>query len=571
MRASDYIVSFLNECGIKDFFGYQGTMIAYFVDAIGKNKNVKNHVCYNEQGAALEAVGYAKASGGIACAYSTSGPGATNLITGIADAYYDSVPVLFITGQLNTYEYTNVKTIRQQGFQECDIVNIAKTITKYSVQITNVDDIAYEFEKAIYIMNDGRKGPVLIDLPMNIQKSEINISNLKHYKPDEKFIKIDYEKIADEILSTIENSSRPILFLGNGISQTLESIHKVRKLVDLLKIPVLYSMLGKSFLEDSNPYNYGFMGSAYGMRYANIIGCKKADTIISLGCRLNGRTIGLKKDKFNPNAKIIRVEVDNEELKLNVNSNDICYNVDVNMLIDYLLQKLIIKPVLYKKEWNEICKIIKTNLINIDNDNKHFLPNKYVNIVNKFLKENSIVVADVGQNQIWAAHSIKIKNNQKIIFSGGFGAMGFSLPASIGSCIVNNKTNTFVITGDGGMQMNIQELQLLKNEDLPITICVFNNNSLGLIHQQQCDFFNNKFYGACHEGGYSAPDFSAIAKAYGIASYRVDSLEQFEKILNSYDNSHPTLIEIILPVGTKAYPNTYFGNEMYNQVFHKKL
>lgn len=565
MKASDYIVSLLKKEGIKDVFGYQGTMIAHFIDSIGKDNEIANHVCYNEQGAAFEAVGYAKSTGRISCAYSTSGPGATNLITGIADAYYDSTPVLFITGQLNTYEYSNIPTIRQQGFQESDIVNIVKPITKYSVKIENVNDIAYEFEKAIFIMNHGRKGPVLIDLPMNIQREEVIIENLKHYKNNYEKDNINYDNIADKIIDIINNSNRPILFLGNGIRQTNESIINVRKLVEKLRIPVLYSMLGKSFLEDSCFYNYGFMGTAYGQRFSNIIGCKKADTIISLGCRLNGRTIGLKKEKFNQNAKIVRIEIDEEELKLNIHSDDIVFNVDVNKIIDALLSRLETIEIDYKDEWNTVCDTIRRKLVTIDDNNEFFLPNKYVSIINKKMNYNSIVVADVGQNQIWAAHSIKIRNNQKILFSGGLGAMGFSLPASIGSCIANNKCNTFVITGDGGMQMNIQELQLLKNEALPITICVFNNDSLGLIHQQQCDFFDNNFYGSCNEGGYSAPCFSKIADAYGIKSYQVKSIDEFDKVLNSYDSTKPTLIEIKLPIGTKAYPKTFFGNEMINQ------
>lgn len=564
MKVSDYIVDFLYKKGIKDFFGYQGTMVAHFVDSICKNDKVKNHVCYNEQGAAFEAVGYAKSTGGIACAYSTSGPGATNLITGIADAYYDSVPVLFITGQLNTYEYTSVNTIRQQGFQESDIVNIVKPITKYSVKIENEQDIVYELEKALFIMQEGRKGPVLIDLPMNIQRGKINIDEVKHFLSPKKE-QINYDEICENILKQIEESKKPLLVLGNGISQTKESIEEVRKLVNNLKIPVVYSMLGKNFLEDSSPYNFGFMGTAYGQRFANMIGCKKADFIISLGCRMNGRTIGIKREKFNPNAKIIRVEIDQEELKLPIH-DDITYNVDVNEVIKKMNDILSKKSILYKKEWLDKCSYIKEKLKDIDDDIPEWLPNRYVNLINNIMSDNSNIFVDVGQNQVWAAHSIKIRKHQKIIFSGGLGAMGFSLPASIGGCVASNKETTYVITGDGGMQMNIQELELIKQENLPITIFVFNNSSLGLIHQQQCDIFDNKFYGSCDEGGYSAPNFAKIGEGYGINSYEVNSINDFEKVLSDYNKNIPNIIEIKLPVGTKAYPKTSFGKEMYNQV-----
>ncbi len=566
MKLSDYLVEYLYKMGITDYFGYQGTMIAHFIDSIGKNCKVKNHVCYNEQGAAFEAVGYAKLTGKNVCAYSTSGPGATNLITGIADAYYDSVPVIFITGQLNTYEYSNIKTLRQQGFQETDIISIIKPITKYAVKINRATDIAYEIEKAIYEANNRRPGPVLLDIPMDIQRSEIDVEKLRHFEiPEDNIKDAHYLEVAEHIIKEIENSERPIVVLGNGIEKTGKGYENITKLINSLKIPVLYSMLAKSLISDDNKYNFGFMGTAYGQRYANMIGCKKANLIISLGCRLNGRTIGIKREKFNPNAKIIRIDIDKSELEYKINDNDVNYECDVNKLIETMNELLKTKKLKEKEEWLSICRKIKNKLKDIDNNIPEHLPNKYVDIINKYTDNSTNIFVDVGQNQIWAAHSIKIKNNQKIVFSGGLGAMGFALPAAIGGCIANNRKKTFAITGDGGLQMNIQELQTLKVENLPITIFVFNNFSLGLIHQQQSDFFDNKFFGACKEGGYEAPDFSAIGKAYKIQSYSVDNLTNFEEVMKTYDNAKPTLIEIKLNVGTKAYPKTYFGHDMTNQ------
>ena len=560
MKLSDYIVDYLYKIGIKDYFGYQGTMIAHFIDSIGKNKNVTNHVCYNEQGAAFAAVGYAKVSGKIGCAYATSGPGAINLITGIADAYYDSVPVIFITGQLNTYEYTNSDKIRQQGFQESDIVNMVKPVVKYAIKITNPYDIAYELEKAVYLATNDRKGPVLIDIPMDIQRANIDINELHHYDiPKEN--NVDYDKIARNILNEINQSNRPIFLLGNGIDK---NNGKIIELINGVKIPAIYSMLAKSLLPDNNKYNFGFMGSAYGQRYANIIGCEKADLIVSLGCRMNGRTIGVRRNEFNKNAKIIRVDIDDEELKLKIHENDENYNCDVNILINTLCKILNKYKITDKSDWLNVCIIIKKKLENIDKNIPESLPNKYIEVINDYIDENINIFVDVGQNQVWAAHSFKIKEKQKIIFSGGLGAMGFALPAAIGGAIAT-KTRTIVIAGDGGLQMNIQELQTLKRESLPITIFVFNNDSLGLIHQQQCDFFDHKFYGACEEGGYEAPDFCKIAEAYGIKSRKIKNVEEFKNILNDYDFEKAGLIEINLPVGTKAYPKTFFGHSMINQ------
>lgn len=565
MKLSDYIVEYFYSIGIRDYFGYQGTMIAHLVDSIGKEPNVNNHVCYNEQGGALAAVGYSKVSGKISCAYSTSGPGATNLITGIADAYYDSVPVVFITGQLNLYEYSDNKELRQQGFQETNIVKMVQPITKYAIQIKNADEIAYELEKAVYIANSGRKGPILIDLPMNIQRTDIDVEKLKHFKVCNNEECFDYNGLANKLIEKIEKSKRPILMLGNGIGKCREEIIEVNKIINKLRIPVLYSMLAKSIIPAENKYNFGFMGTAYGERFANIIGAKKADLIISLGCRMNGRTIGLKRNEFNKNAKIIRVDIDEKELMLKIHENDENYLCDVNKLITEMNLILNNREISYKEEWLNVCEKIKNSLKDIDKDIPEHLPNKFIEIINKYTTNTTNIFVDVGQNQIWAAHSIKVKEDQKIIFSGGLGAMGFALPAAIGGCIANDRKPTFIIAGDGGVQMNIQELQMLVRENLPIVIFLFNNNSLGLIHQQQCDFFNNKFYGACNDWGYDTPDFCEVAKAYKIESYKVKKIDELKKILDDLCFDKPVLIEIELPIGTKAYPKTYFGNEMINQ------
>ncbi len=565
MKLSDYIVEYFYKIGIKDYFGYQGTMIAHLVNSIGKDNRVKNHICYNEQGVALAAVGYAKSSEKRVCAYATSGPGATNLITGIADAYYDSVPVIFITGQLNTYEYSQINTLRQQGFQEADIVSIIKPITKYAIKIEDTNDIAYILEKAIYEANTGRKGPVLIDIPMNIQRADIEIEKLKHFTiPQQDIDETNYNEIANAIIENIEKSERPIFLLGNGIEKSGDGYKNINKLINSLKIPVLYSMLAKSLISYNNKYNFGFMGTAYGQRYSNIIGCKKADLIISLGCRMNARTIGMKRKEFNTNAKIIRVDIDSEELKFKVHDNDINYKCDVNKLVDIMNNLLENKDVKEKSEWINTCNIIKEKLKDIDKDIPECMPNRYIDLLNDYTDEHTNIFVDVGQNQIWAAHSINIKEKQKIVFSGGLGAMGFALPAAIGGCIAS-RNKTFVIAGDGGLQMNIQELQTLKKENLPVTVFVFNNNSLGLIHQQQTDFFDSKYFGACEEGGYEAPDFKAIGEAYKIQSYAVENINEFKNVLETYNPNKPTLIEIKLPVGTKAYPKTYFGHEMINQ------
>ena len=341
MKVTDYIVEFLQRKGIHDFFGYQGTMIAHLVDSIEKNPHTRSHSSYNEQGAAFAACGYAQAGEKCACAYATSGPGAANLISGIADAYFDSLPVIFFTGQLNTYEYSGIPGLRQQGFQEIDIVAMTKPVTKYAVQIRKEEDIVKELNKAWKIANTGRKGPVLIDLPMNIQRgyvatpvfeteneaqtgaakathmvsAEVNMTQQNLVK-----VRAVETDAVQTILQELSMAHRPVILLGHGVSD-----RKVREELFTLarkwQIPVITSVLEMSALPWDDPLNFGCIGGAYGHRYANMIANAKSDLLICLGISLCTRQIGTKVHEFAKNAKIIRVDIDSFNLERNIHEN----------------------------------------------------------------------------------------------------------------------------------------------------------------------------------------------------------------------------------------------------------
>ena len=282
MNVSDNIVEFFLNKGIEDFFGYQGTMIVFLVDAIHRNPRAHNHSCYNEQGAAFAACGYAQATGHCSMAYATSGPGAINLLNGVADAWSDSKPVIFITGQINTHEYLNIKGIRQQGFQEIDVVSMAKPITKYCTQITKAEDVRYEFEKAWYIANEGRRGPVLLDLPMDVQRVVIDDWNsLRSYTPEaqEEIASVDIEWLHSEI----KNSKKPLLMVGNGVDNSRYA--QLRKFVEVNDLPVVTTLLAKKFLPADHPLNFGVVGGAYGHRSANML-VYKTDLLVVLGASM---------------------------------------------------------------------------------------------------------------------------------------------------------------------------------------------------------------------------------------------------------------------------------------------
>ena len=295
MKTSDYIAEFLADHGIRHCYGYQGTMIAHLVDSLCRHPRLTNHVCLNEQGAAFAAVGEAKVTGRCAFAYSTSGPGAANLLNGVADAYYDSVPVLFITGQLNSYEYYDLPELKQHGFQEMDVVDMAKPVTKYCVQVRNAHDLPRILHEAYETAVSGRPGPVLIDLPMDMQRMEIDPEDYCFASSSgqaEPVFEMTPEACADEILEALRAAKRPVLAVGKGIDPALRKT--LRDLVRTLEIPTVTSMPARDLLEYDDPLNFGHMGSGYGHRSVNMIVNKKTDLIVALGVSLCKRQTGMK-------------------------------------------------------------------------------------------------------------------------------------------------------------------------------------------------------------------------------------------------------------------------------------
>ncbi|MDR3225334.1 MAG: thiamine pyrophosphate-binding protein [Clostridiales Family XIII bacterium] len=691
MNASEYIVSFLKRKGILDVFGYQGTMIIYLADALASDGEIHSHSCYNEQGAAFAAVGAAKATGTCAVCYATSGPGAVNLLSGVADAYFDAAPVLFITGQLNTNEYTGIDALRQQGFQQIDIVQMAKPITKYCRQITDAQDVPSAFEEAFEIASSGRMGPVLIDLPMDIQRTALgaasappapantgrageqasdivggqtsgiasgqtsNIaggqtsgiaggqtsgiaggqtsgiaggqtSNIADGQTSGSIQTIgngiqhstDFRKIAEDVLRRIGHAKRPVLALGNGVPASKILDKSVLRMVDHLGIPVITSLLGRDILPYAHPLNFGFFGAAYGHRYANMIVGMKADCIIAIGCSLCRRQTGQDTEGFARGAEIIRIDVDEVELLRSVHADEIRIVADAAGVIDALsaspeasvvdasstspaasvvdasstspatsvvdassaspaasvvdtsseprvTTEIGASPAAAtKQDWIDVCSKIKRATEAFDEEDPCRAPNAFIRLISNHVPDGTAVCCDVGQHMMWTAQSYRVKDGQRLLFSGGHGAMGFSLPAAIGASYATQRP-TVCICGDGSLQMNIQELQWVAREALPVAIFICNNNSLGLIRQQQDGMFNGNYAGAAPSGGYTAPDFVSIGKAYGIDSVRVEDADALEALLARHDFTRPALIDIRMPGDTRACPKTRFGDAVYNQ------
>lgn len=558
MKLSDYIVTFLIEKEITDVFGYPGGMVTHLMESLDKYKDcISAHVNYHEQGSAFCACGYAQTSNKPGVAYATSGPGATNLITGIADAYFDSIPCIFITGQVNTYESKGDLLVRQKGFQETDIVSIVKSITKYAVKIDDEKNIKYELEKAFDTCMSGRPGPVLIDIPMNIQRADILLDDLKGYELEKnENSSCYYEDIKNTILKMLESSKRPVILAGNGVN-TANVCNQFRNFVNLAGIPVVTSMIGRDVLPNSVENNFGFVG-AYGDRCANFI-ISNSDLIISIGSRIDCRQTGSNLKIFGENAKIIRLDIDSGELTNKIKADEIDFVVDLKKIFPILnIEKFEVKD-RYEK-WINACNEIKEELNGIDSQYE-------TDIIKEFsykVPHNSIITTDVGQNQVWVAQSFNIKNRQKMLFSGGHGAMGYSLPAAIGAYYGSRK-NVICFNGDGGLQMNIQELQFIARENIPIKIVLLNNNSLGMIRHFQEMYFESNFVQTKRDGGYTTPDFEKISNAYNLKYVNITSMEEISKCESMLADDEPCFIEISLTDTTYLYPKLAMGRPIHDQ------
>lgn len=565
MKLSDYLVKFLEEQKTKYVFGYIGGAITHIVDSIYKSDKVKFIQVYHEQSAAIAAEGYSIISDEIGVAMATSGPGATNLITGIADAYLGSIPVVYITGQVNTYEFKYTKPIRQQGFQETDIVSIVKPITKYADIINEPEKIRYHLEKAFHICKSGRPGPVLLDIPMNIQREEINPYELKGFEIEEE--KINSEEtggIIKMISRGIVNSKRPLILAGGGILIS-KAEKQLQDFANKHKIPVVNSLMGKgSFPEDDN-LHVGMIGS-YGNRCANII-LANADLLIAVGTRLDTRQTGTMLDSFLREGKIIQIDIDKDELEFHRLEKRIKLQADANKFLKELNSEMNNEG--YKCGWNAWLGYVKkvkrkyNQREEIKSNVKNKLPYEFIEQLNKIFRKNQIFCVDTGQNQMFAAQILNINKEQRFLTSGGLAPMGYAIPAAVGASFGSEKQREVItISGDGGFHIALQSLMLISQYDLPIKVIVLNNKTLGMITQFQDLYFDKRKVATTKDSGYSVPNIKEIAKAYNLKYYLIDEkkindLEYIKKIMRDNKNG---IFEVLVGDNTKVVPKLEVGD-----------
>jgi len=551
MKLSDYVINFLVSKDVTHVFEVCGGSIAHFLDSLYKRKDIQTVSMHHEQAAAFAAEGYSRSGGNIGVAMATSGPGATNLMTGIASCFFDSIPCIFITGQVNTYEFKFTKPVRQVGFQETDIVNLVKPITKYAALITEPDKIRYYLEKAFYVAKSGRPGPVLLDIPMNIQRAEINLKSLESFSEDTSYKlykKLD-SNIIKNVVESIKSSSRPVVLIGGGLRLS-KAQDELLKFIKHTGIPVVSSLMGiDGFAHDSDAFS-GMIGT-YGNRYANLT-VANADLLMILGARLDTRQTGTNPETFARTAKIIHVDIDPHELN-NKRKSDLPLNLDIKDFLS-MLNKYIGK---YDKNkiqpWREMIAGYKKRYLYYKTGGNAIDPNFFMHKLSKFIPGSAVICADVGQNQMWAAQVLEINKKQRFLTQGGAGAMGSSLSMAIGASFSDSGRTIVAISGDGGFQLNIQELQTIYHYKLPIKIILINNHCYGMVKQFQEQYFNSRFQSTVI--GYSYPNFQDVVSAYGIPVQKISNANEINKALAKlFKNRRPMFLEINISSKEKVFP-----------------
>jgi len=526
---SDLVLETLRDLGIDTIFGYPGGAVLPLYDAIYNFKGIRHILGRHEQGCLHEAEGYAKSTGKLGVAVVTSGPGATNAITGIADAMSDSVPLLVFTGQVAR------AGIGKDAFQEADIVGITMPITKYNYQVRETADIPRIITEAVHIATTGRPGPVVIDLPKDVSALETDFIyspeiDLPSYQPTLEPNDMQIKKI----LKQLSKAKKPVLLAGGGISYA-ESAAELNEFAERYQIPVVTSLLGQGTIATSHPLFLG-MGGMHGSFAANIA-MTEADFMISIGCRFDDRLTGNPKT-FAKNAKVAHIDIDPAEI-----GKIIAVDIPVVGDAKKALQQLLAEPIVRNntEKWIEKVTKDKNRVRSYDKKERVVQPQAVIERVGELTNGDAIVVTDVGQHQMWTAQYYPYQNERQLVTSGGLGTMGFGVPAAIGAKIANPDKEVVLFVGDGGFQMTNQELAILNIYKIPIKVIMLNNHSLGMVRQWQEAFYDGRTSESVFE---TLPDFQLMAQAYGIKNYKFDNPETLEKDLEVIMEDVPMFIEV---------------------------
>lgn len=549
LNGGKIVLEALKEMGTKDIFGYPGGAVIPLYDELFDQKDYFNHYRgAHEQGAVHAADGYARTTEEVGVCFVTSGPGATNTITGIATAYMDSVPLLVISGQVPT------AIIGKDSFQEIDITGVTMSITKHNYLVEDIEDLERIVKEAYLIASSGRPGPVLIDIPKDIFMKTCDYKNLRVKIKNDLVANINNLAKIKESVELIKSAKKPVIYAGGGV--------KLSKAEDLLfqlandyDIPVVNTLMGLGCFPRENKLSLGLVGM-HGFSEANLA-VMSSDLIIAIGARFSDRVIG-DPEKFAKNAKVIHIDIDKTELDKNIFS-EVKLAGDAKEILKEILSQL--GESLKHDDWLMEINALKQKDVFKPMD---FHPGNILKMVQKKLPTDTIVATDVGQHQMWTAQFWQFNHSDSFITSGGLGTMGYGLGAALGAKAGNKDRAVVLVTGDGSFRMNCNELSLIKKYNLPILILLFNNNTLGMVRQWQ-KMFQNKRYA---ETDIEDIDYIMLAKAYGITGEKVESLEDLKSLLSDYDYTKPLFVECKINIDENVLPIVPPGKAISNLILN---
>lgn len=557
MNGAQAVIECLKKENVDLVFGYPGGAVLTLYDAVYQSK-LPHVLTRHEQGAVHAADGYARSSGKVGVCFATSGPGAANLVTGIATANIDSIPLVCITGQVPT------NLIGRDSFQEADVCGITAPVTKHNYLVKRVEDIPRVFKEAFYIASTGRPGPVLIDIAKDVFEREIDFKypekvHLRGYKVQKDGNTDDIDKL----IEALKDAEKPVIFVGGGVISS-DTAPYIRQIAKSTGIPVVESLMGLGSIESEREECLGMVGM-HGT-YTSNMAVMESDLLIGIGVRFDDRVTG-KTSEFAPHAKVAHFDVDSAEISKNVNVD---YSVVGNLrwsLPLFAAKLSVIGDDLkeqYKPWRDHIFEIKHNHPLTYRNNDKFIMPEELVKTVSSLCDKDTIVVTDVGQHQMWVAQYYDFRQERTMITSGGLGTMGFGLPAAIGAKLANKHRKVVLFTGDGSIMMNCQEFATLGDNDLDVKIIVLNNHMLGMVAQWQRMFYNHHYAYSIMRG---KTDFVKLVEAMGVKGYRIIEKEGYqEKIKAVLEEKGPALIDVFIPDEENVFPMVPAGGRLDQMV-----
>lgn len=556
MKISDYVIKFIAGLGVDKVFCVTGGGAMHLNNSLGSSKEVDGVFMLHEQGASVAAESYARIREGIGVCLVTSGPGATNAITGLCGAYMDSIPVIFISGQAKRADLVGDQNIRQFGIQEVDIISMVKPYAKYAVRLMDPQTVRYELEKAAYLATSGRSGAVWIDIPLDIQASDVDIDSLQGYIPDEKTVEVSSNDI-DAVIAEYNRAKRPAVILGNGVRLS-HSSDKARKLVELLGAPAFVSWNGVDLLEEDHPFYFG-RPNIVGHRSANLI-LQNSDFVLSIGTRLSLLNTGYNFEGYLKNAYHVMVDIDENEMNKKSLHPQMKIRSDAGAFIDAILDnsdKIIRND---HKDWLDHCRDMKAKYpVEIPEQQPR---EGYVSLYKLFdIISDEMTPDDVyqftssGTSVDIGMKVLRLKKGQRAFLNKSMAAMGYDVPACVGSCIGSGGRRVICVTGDGSIAMNIQELEVIRRLNLPVKIFVADNSGYSMIWHSQSGNFKGHLTGCTEDSGLTLPNMKNVAEAFGVKGMEItDESGLSDKVRGVLEYDGPVVCRVKTDIMQKVLP-----------------